>query len=486
MNQQKRFQSGIEFIINLISLFASHAVAYLIFGLIIPKIQDYERNDKVEYTIVLLLSAIIVFLYFSVEINFSVRNREFELISTLKNCFLTYGLFGVMLILTKNPIIDSRYLFLSSFAFYIAFSLLGRYVFKHYMIKKIAKSKFATRVGVISTYGRACEFIPKLKENWTNNVIAVALIDTDFNENGFVLKNGKSIFDIDGVPVVANVDSIIGWIRTASLDEAYINVESMDMLPEYNEIIEELEDMGITVNVNIPSLEKIVTESKYNNLNCVIESDYPMAQFAPTIISPGKLSLKRFVDIIGGIVGTVLSFPIILIVAIPLKIESPGPLIFKQQRVGKNGRIFNIYKLRSMYQDAEERKKALMEQNKMDGHMFKMDNDPRITKVGKFIRKTSIDELPQFWNVLKGDMSLVGTRPPTVDEFEKYESHHKRRLSMKPGITGKWQVSGRSDIQDFEEVVKLDCEYIDEWSPFLDIQILFKTVGVVLTHKGAE
>lgn len=486
MNQQKRFQSGIEFIINLISLFASHAVAYLIFGLIIPKIQDYERNDKVEYTIVLLLSAIIVFLYFSVEINFSVRNREFELISTLKNCFLTYGLFGVMLILTKNPIIDSRYLFLSSFAFYIAFSLLGRYVFKHYMIKKIAKSKFATRVGVISNYGRACEFIPKLKENWTNNVIAVALIDTDFNENGFVLKNGKSIFNIDGVPVVANVDSIIGWIRTASLDEAYINVESMDMLPEYNEIIEELEDMGITVNVNIPSLEKIVTESKYNNLNCVIESDYPMAQFAPTVISPGKLSLKRFVDIIGGIVGTVLSFPIILIVAIPLKIESPGPLIFKQQRVGKNGRIFNIYKLRSMYQDAEERKKALMEQNKMDGHMFKMDNDPRITKVGKFIRKTSIDELPQFWNVLKGDMSLVGTRPPTVDEFEKYESHHKRRLSMKPGITGKWQVSGRSDIQDFEEVVKLDCEYIDEWSPFLDIQILFKTVGVVLTHKGAE
>lgn len=486
MNQQKRFQSGIEFIINLISLFASHAVAFLIFGLIIPKIQDYERNDKVEYTIVLLLSAIIVFLYFSVEINFSVRNREFELISTLKNCFLTYGLFGVMLILTKNPIIDSRYLFLSSFAFYIAFSLLGRYVFKHYMIKKIAKSKFATRVGVISNYGRACEFIPKLKENWTNNVIAVALIDTDFNENGFVLKNGKSIFDIDGVPVVANVDSIIGWIRTASLDEAYINVESMDMLPEYNEIIEELEDMGITVNVNIPSLEKIVTESKYNNLNCVIESDYPMAQFAPTVISPGKLSLKRFVDIIGGIVGTVLSFPIILIVAIPLKIESPGPLIFKQQRVGKNGRIFNIYKLRSMYQDAEQRKKALMEQNKMDGHMFKMDNDPRITKVGKFIRKTSIDELPQFWNVLKGDMSLVGTRPPTVDEFEKYESHHKRRLSMKPGITGKWQVSGRSDIQDFEEVVKLDCEYIDEWSPFLDIQILFKTVGVVLTHKGAE
>ena len=177
---------------------------------------------------------------------------------------------------------------------------------------------------------------------------------------------------------------------------------------------------------------------------------------------------------------------IILIVAIPLKIESPGPLIFKQQRVGKNGRIFNIYKLRSMYQDAEERKKALMEQNKMDGHMFKMDNDPRITKVGKFIRKTSIDELPQFWNVLKGDMSLVGTRPPTVDEWEKYNKHHRRRMAIKPGLTGMWQISGRSSITDFDEVVALDTKYIAEWNIGLDIKILFKTVGVIFTGKGSQ
>ena len=122
----------------------------------------------------------------------------------------------------------------------------------------------------------------------------------------------------------------------------------------------------------------------------------------------------------------------------------------------------------------------------MNGLMFKMDEDPRITKVGKFIRKTSIDELPQFWNILKGDMSLIGTRPPTLDEFEKYESHHKRRLSMKPGITGMWQVSGRSNIHDFEEIVKLDCEYIDNWSPWLDIKIFFKTIKVVLKGIGAE
>ena len=149
--------------------------------------------------------------------------------------------------------------------------------------------------------------------------------------------------------------------------------------------------------------------------------------------------------------------------------------------------------------DAEERKKALMEQNKIsDGMMFKMDDDPRIIGsekkdkngnprgIGNFIRRTSLDEFPQFFNVLKGDMSLVGTRPPTLDEWEKYDLHHRVRMSIKPGITGLWQISGRSDITDFEEVVRLDREYIQNWSIWLDFKILFKTVGVVLRHEGAE
>ena len=169
-----------------------------------------------------------------------------------------------------------------------------------------------------------------------------------------------------------------------------------------------------------------------------------------------------------------------------IKLESPGPIFFAQKRVGRNGRIFKMYKFRSMYADAEERKKELMAQNEMNGLMFKMEDDPRVTKVGKFIRRTSIDELPQFFDVLRGDMSLVGTRPPTVDEFRQYEGYHKRRLSMKPGMTGMWQVSGRSDIEDFEEVVKLDLEYIDNWSIGLDFKILFKTIAVVFHHGGAK
>ena len=191
-------------------------------------------------------------------------------------------------------------------------------------------------------------------------------------------------------------------------------------------------------------------------------------------------------DIVGGLIGCLFTLIIMIFVGPMIYIASPGPIFFAQERVGRNGRKFKMYKFRSMYMDAEERKKELMAQNEMNGLMFKMQDDPRITKVGKFIRKTSIDELPQFFDVLRGDMSLVGTRPPTLDEYKQYESHHKRRLSMKPGITGLWQVSGRSDIEDFEDVVKLDVEYIDNWSLWGDIKILFKTVWVVFAGRGAK
>ncbi len=180
---------------------------------------------------------------------------------------------------------------------------------------------------------------------------------------------------------------------------------------------------------------------------------------------------------------TALFFPF---VALAIKLDSPGPILFSQTRIGRNGRRFKIYKFRSMYLDAEERKKELEKQNEIQGLMFKMENDPRITKVGKFIRKTSIDELPQFYNVVKGDMSLVGTRPPTEDEFEKYNQYYRRRISMTPGLTGLWQVSGRSEIEDFDDVVKYDLKYIDSWSLLLDFKILLQTIKVVFTGKGSK
>lgn len=499
MNTRERIRISGEFLVGLISLLFSNLLSVVLFKyLILQKIPDFATENWTAYGAVILFSHTIVTLCFSRHINLHRRSRPMELVATLRNCVITYGLISVTLALTKNQIIESRYLYISSFFFFCVFSLIGRYLLKKSMIKHMPSSKIASIVGVITTVERGEKFVPALLEDWSKNVKAVALIDTVYEngiykqikavnaENGISVKSGdKPISNIAGVPVVANKSNLIGWIRTASLDEVYINLPATK-IEEISDLIEELQDMGIKVSVNITSLESIAKNSKFGNIRCQVKADYPMAVFSPVEFSDSDLIIKRIFDIVGGIVGTVVSAPIILITAIPLLIESPGPLIFKQQRVGRNGRLFNIYKLRSMYVDAEERKQALMKENKMNGYMFKMDNDPRITKVGKVIRKLSIDELPQFWNVLKGDMSLVGTRPPTVDEFEKYESHHKRRLSLKPGITGLWQVSGRSNIQDFEDVVALDCEYIDNWSVLLDIKLLLKTVWVVITRKGAE
>ena len=204
------------------------------------------------------------------------------------------------------------------------------------------------------------------------------------------------------------------------------------------------------------------------------------------IASTRQLFIKRLIDIVGSLIGLLFTGIAFIIFAPVIKIQSPGPVFYSQTRIGKNGRRFKFYKFRTMVVGADQMKKDLMEQNEMDGLMFKMENDPRIFGIGKFMRKYSIDELPQFWNVLKGEMSLVGTRPPTEEEFEQYELHHKARLGIKPGLTGMWQVSGRSDIKNFEEIVALDTQYISNWSLGVDIRILFRTVLVVLTGKGSS
>jgi len=197
------------------------------------------------------------------------------------------------------------------------------------------------------------------------------------------------------------------------------------------------------------------------------------------------LLYKRILDFVGGLVGTLILIVLYPIIGLLIKLDSPGPVLFKQERVGYHGRVFYIFKFRTMLVNAEARKKELLEQNEMQGAMFKMKDDPRITKIGKFLRRTSIDEIPQFLNVLKGEMSLVGTRPPTVAEVEQYDLWHRQRISAKPGMTGLWQISGRNKITDFDQIVALDCQYLDKWRFVDDIKIIFKTILIVLLRKGA-
>ncbi|EOT30773.1 hypothetical protein OMQ_00477 [Enterococcus saccharolyticus subsp. saccharolyticus ATCC 43076] len=195
--------------------------------------------------------------------------------------------------------------------------------------------------------------------------------------------------------------------------------------------------------------------------------------------------IKRLVDIIGSSVGLMLLSPLFLIVAILMKREEPkGPIFFSQTRVGKNENQFKMYKFRSMCVDAEAKLAELLKHNEVEGAMFKMKDDPRVTKIGKFIRKTSIDELPQLWNVLKGDMSLVGPRPPLLREVAEYTTYDKQRLLVKPGCTGLWQVSGRNEV-GFDEMVELDIYYIKHLSLYNDIKIIFKTIGIMIKPNGA-
>ena len=312
----------------------------------------------------------------------------------------------------------------------------------------------------------------KISEDGYNGIAPHGIILLDKNRTGE---------QIDGIPVVASAENAVEYLCQNWVDRVIEVCEKEERAAE--DILRDCEEMGITVHRALPESFDNGWKKRVENIG-----GYTVITDSIEPAGPAEAALKRLADIVGGLAGCVITGILFLFAAPAIYINSPGPIFFSQTRIGKNGRKFKIYKFRSMYMDAEERKKELMKQNKVkDGMMFKMDNDPRIIKgIGNFIRKTSIDEFLQFFNVLKGDMSLVGTRPPTVDEWEKYEKHHRVRMAIKPGLTGMWQVSGRSSITDFEEVVALDLKYIREWSIGLDIRILLKTVKIVLTGSGSQ
>lgn len=363
-------------------------------------------------------------------------------------------------------------------------------------------------ISIIMTYGWHCIWKKVLVKNLLNTkekhimllvadeIRAAATLDTmerqlmlDYIVCGVVLLDGDgNVQKIHGVPVVADLDTAEEYLENHVVDEVLFARSRKCEFPE--ELMKKCELMGLTVHIEVPEgdiLSGAAVVEQISGVNVLSSS--------VKLVTGRQLFLKRLMDIAGGMVGLLVTAVISLFLIPAILIADPGPIIFSQKRVGRNGRPFRVYKFRSMYQDAEARKKEFEAQNQISGPMFKMEADPRIIGSGKdgrkkglgwFIRTTSLDEFPQFWNVLKGDMSLVGTRPPTMDEWEKYELHHRARLAIKPGITGMWQVSGRSDILDFDEVVRLDTEYIRNWSPALDIKILVKTVLVVMMRKGSR
>ena len=294
------------------------------------------------------------------------------------------------------------------------------------------------------------------------------------------------------IPIVANTHTLEQYLTNNWVDEVYLDVPPKADLPV--ELINNLMRMGITIHTALTNLDDL--ESRHKNVEWIC--GHLTITTSLGYITGRDLFLKRLMDIVGGLIGSLITLILTIPVGLAIFLSDPGPIFFKQTRIGENGKKFQMYKFRSMYLDAEARKQQLaVETGQEDMLMFKMEHDPRIIGqkqlrngkwkkgIGGWIRDLSLDEFPQFFNVLKGDMSLVGTRPPTVDEWERYEPFHRSRMSTRPGITGLWQVSGRSKIRDFDTVVRLDREYIENWSLKKDIHILFKTVWVVLARRGA-
>ncbi|MBQ6475557.1 MAG: sugar transferase [Clostridia bacterium] len=400
-------------------------------------------------------------------------------LDTVKHVLLVLLLNVFFTFTSKTTGAYSRIIIMLTASFHLVLGYVIRILYRRIRARKRENGRM---LYVITTKERVQKTVRSISSDAVVQFLVqgIAVVDADLR--------GETV---GGIPVTANSEDVLQTIVREWVDEIYFDVPRE--MPVGERLYAALMEMGLTIHIDLGNLS--VYQGQHEEVERI--GDAVVVTTTIHMISTTEALLKRALDLIGGLVGSVLALLVMLAVVIPIEIASPGPLLYRSERIGKNGKRFQMLKIRSMYLDADKRKNELMAQNRIkDGMMFKLDWDPRIignreengrkkTGIGEFIRRTSLDEFPQFFNVLMGSMSLVGTRPPTPDEFEKYEYHHRARLSTKPGITGLWQISGRSEIVDFEEVVKLDMEYITNWSFGRDLRILFQTIGVVLKGKGA-
>lgn len=504
----------IDFILwDVFSLQLAFALAFMIRHGYLPYLSEMYRTLAVLFAVVDILIAAV----FNTMHNVMKRGYYRELAETMKQVLLVLAVISLYMFSMQIGDIYSRFTIFVTACLHFVFGYIIRLAWKP-VVRRIGQKN-----------NNKASMILVAQENQVADILARSRATDSFEYVGIVFINRDGTGDeIEGIPVVASLKTAADYICREWVDEVFVypaqlsdievpgskfykNVENfindayMDPDKELSDLdteeesekatvaglIEACRQMAIPVHIRLPL-------SNMGDRNFVEKvGGYNVLTSAVNYASPVQLAVKRIMDIAGGLVGSLIAFMILAVVGPIIKRESPGPILFKQTRIGRNGKKFQIYKIRSMYLDAENRKKELLEQNRVsDGMMFKLDWDPRIignkvvdgkqvTGIGEKIRSGSWDEWPQFFNILMGQMSLVGTRPPTVDEWEKYKYHHRARLATKPGLTGMWQVSGRSKITDFEEVVKLDTEYINHWSIGLDIRILLKTVKAVFTKDGA-
>ena len=475
----KGWLKHLDFIIlDLVVLQVAFALSYVLrHGWISP-----YRNPLYANMGIFLLLCDMVIIFFTEPFRNVLKRGYYREMEALLQQTIFVELFAVLFLFMQKIGQDYSRISMALMAvLYVAIGYPARLLWKQFLKKKHQGGNRSLLI--LCTRDNAESTLENIRENNYGMYRITGLV---LAEEGFA---GR---EIGGVPVVAGISEASAYAQKNWVDEVLVNLPETARMPQ--ELMDDFVEMGVTVHLNLAQVTHVPGRVQ------IVEKvgNYTVLTSSMNYATTRQAFAKRAMDIAGGLVGCLICGVLFLFVAPAIYLSSPGPIFFKQERIGKNGKHFKMYKFRSMYMDAEERKKELLAQNKLGSDlMFKLDFDPRIignrvlpdgtrkTGIGQFIRSTSIDEFPQFFNVLKGDMSLVGTRPPLISEFEAYQQHHRARMAVKPGITSMWQVSGRSEITDFEEVVRLDTKYINEWSIGLDIKILIKTVFEVLQRKGS-
>ena len=393
------------------------------------------------------------------------RSYNKELLESIKYVIYLTFLVLIYMFISQSSFGYSRIFLLLFFIIAVIFLFIQRSIVKHLNRERLYSKLDSQHLIIIGDKKDIEKAVKKVNEDIYLNYETIGVICFDSND--------RYICNI------TNIKDFHDFVLNNVINEVLLFYSNDE---KYTEILKICKDMNLIIH-------NVIYENDTINTNSYVQDffDYAVLTSTNHIVSDLDLFIKRLFDILGGLIGLLFTIILTIIIGPIIYFSDKGPIFYSQVRVGKNGKRFKMYKFRSMYTNADEIKNKYMKDNIMDGPIFKMDNDPRIIKgIGGFIRKTSLDEFPQFLNVLKDDMSLVGTRPPTIDEYEKYDFHHMSRLSIKPGITGLWQISGRNDIFDFEEIVKLDNDYINNWSLKLDMKIIFETIFVIFKGKGAK
>ncbi len=466
LKQQARLLTRIAMMVDAAMIVAAFLLSYRITA-------HFTHLRSITHYNWILICLIPIWLYLLTRFNLyaSLRIRDIgEILADILKAHVVGAVATACLIFLFEPTGFSRLFFSICIAFSFVLICTGKLCIK-FVLAGIRRRGFNTRnLLIIGCNPKSEELIGLVKRhaNWGLHII------------GVMCEEGYSGDTFQGCLIVGCTLDVVSFCKENPVDEVVWCAEHGSGEEENTFLA--LSEMGITFRSVFDYRTLPTTRTEIS----LFHGKIPIVTFHCKAFDSGQLLAKRILDIIGSIIGLAITLVLLPFIALAIKLESPGPVFFSQDRVRENGRIFRCWKFRSMIVDADELKQELLDRNEMSGAIFKIADDPRVTKVGQFLRRTSLDELPQFWNVLRGEMSLVGTRPPTPDEVESYENWHRKRICIKPGITGLWQVSGRNQIQDFDEVVRLDIRYIEEWSLWLDIKILFKTIWVVFARKGAR